>query len=647
MAQLFGKNYQETGSSSSPLLLRSNGEIKLQWGNKFIDLVKNGKINSEAKQFIYIVDSKEDINNNGIYLINSDQTIWINIEGVSVQLADTVNSYVSFLTEQDISIEQKEIALTNIGLFYNTLEDVTNSKIQSGLIYVKDTNKLYLVKDGNVNEYQVTSSLPSSGKFDDLTIGNISIKENSINSSQLNLSINNIPYIQLQDNSITCNLDLIVNIIKSSNYNRNSSGYSIYQEQNKSILDIDSINWRNIESELPKNQKDYTKYTTLGEYNIVTQVFEKEKNEETGEISYELTLKYPNTFIEGYLDADLETTYNIYLLTPDLQNEDSKYFILDKAFPTGSQLTINFEGGGSQTYSNQETDSYAYPSDKSIESAYFNMDNYYIDIDIKIKHAVNPEELKIVSLSTNSITVIPVHQDLGIDLVKATQFKIYQARVPQFIQGEGFLALRKWDSENSKYVYHTIMGTYKESEFGISDDVSNKFGFYSDDVKVTGISLSGAQFSGQLPSFTETKPDTVANNQFPTMEIVNEKIKKAVDDAGDTNLALINKNALPKGSIVMFNNADKIPDKWQICDGTNGTPNLIDKFIKAGMTLKEESIELTKYTSSTTGTTPPEETTSEGGTTETTPGGTTPEQPKEDNKYKLDAYSLIFIMKMK
>jgi hypothetical protein len=74
---------------------------------------------------------------------------------------------------------------------------------------------------------------------------------------------------------------------------------------------------------------------------------------------------------------------------------------------------------------------------------------------------------------------------------------------------------------------------------------------------------------------------------------------------------------------------------------------LIDKFIKAGMTLKEESIELTKYTNSTTGTTPPEETTSEGDTTETTPGGTTPEQPKEDNKYKLDAYSLIFIMKMK
>lgn len=104
------------------------------------------------------------------------------------------------------------------------------------------------------------------------------------------------------------------------------------------------------------------------------------------------------------------------------------------------------------------------------------------------------------------------------------------------------------------------MGTYKESNFGISDDTNDKFGFYSDDIKVTGISLSGAKFSGQLPSFAETKPDTIANNQFPTMEIVNEKIKKAVDDASDINLALVNKNALPKGSIVMFNNADKIPD---------------------------------------------------------------------------------------
>jgi len=46
------------------------------------------------------------------------------------------------------------------------------------------------------------------------------------------------------------------------------------------------------------------------------------------------------------------------------------------------------------------------------------------------------------------------------------------------------------------------------------------------------------------------------------MEIVNEKIKKAVDDVGNTNISLISKNSLPKGSIIMFNSAENIPDKW-------------------------------------------------------------------------------------
>lgn len=628
MAQLFGKNYQEAGSSSSPLLLRSNGEIKLQWGNKFIDLIKNGKINSEAKDYIFTVDTSDEIKANGIYLVTEDSSIWINVEGTKTKLSDTDTTYVSFLTEQETTPEQKQQALTNLGLIYENIDALNKANLVTGLAYVVETNKLYLIQNKVVSEYQVTSTLPTSGKFEDLTISNLTIKNDTINSSQLILTINNIPYLQLNDN-VLCSVPFLVDKLQSINYNYNKSGFALYQDNGKSVLDIDSINWRNIESELPKNQKDYIKYTTLGEYNIVTQVSEKGRNEETGESSYELTLKYPNTFVEGYLNADLETTYNIYLLTPDLQDGKSKYFILDKAFPDGGQLTINFEEGGSQTYSNQETDNYTYPSNKSIKSAYFSIDGYYIDIGTKIRHSVNPEELKIVSLSNDSITVIPVHQDLGVDLVKATQFKIYQARVPQFIQGEGFLALRKWDSVNNKYVYHTIIGTYKESEFGISDDTNDKFGFYSDDVKVTGISLSGAKFSGQLPSFTETKPDTIANNQFPTMEIVNEKIKKAVDDAGDTNISLISKNSLPKGSIIMFNSAENIPDKWQICDGTNGTPNLIDKFIKAGTTLKEESIELTKYTNSTE-----------------TPGETTPEQ-SEDNKYKLDAYSLIFIMKMK
>lgn len=633
MAQLFGKNYQEAGSSSSPLLLRSNGEIKLQWGNKFIDLIKNGKINSEAKDYIFTVDTSDEIKANGIYLVTEDSSIWINVEGTKTKVNNTDTTYVSFLTEQETTPEQKQQALTNLGLIYENIDALNKANLVTGLAYVVESNKLYLIQNKVVSEYQVASALPTSGKFEDLTISNLTIKNNTINSNQLILTINNIPYLQINDN-ILCSVPFLVDKLQSINYNYNKSGFALYQDNGKSILDIDSLNWRNIESELPKNQKTYITYTILGDFNIVTGVTDVSSKDES---LYKLELKYPNNIslsLSNYILAELETTYNIFLLTTKVQIQDDisyNQIVLDKNIPETHQLYVKFSDSSTKLYSRNDVK--LFDVNLSVDEAYLYNNGidtkYIVDIDSAQKHNIIPLEFEIRKVDKYYIIIKLQNTLLASDLLNSNQLKIYQARVPQFIQGEGFLALRKWDSVNNKYVYHTIIGTYKESEFGISDDTNDKFGFYSEDVKVTGISLSGAKFSGQLPSFTETKPDTIANNQFPTMEIVNEKIKKAVDDAGDTNISLISKNSLPKGSIIMFNSAENIPDKWQICDGTNGTPNLIDKFIKAGTTLKEESIELTKYTNSTE-----------------TPGETTPEQ-SEDNKYKLDAYSLIFIMKMK
>lgn len=633
MAQLFGKNYQEAGSSSSPLLLRSNGEIKLQWGNKFIDLIKNGKINSEAKDYIFTVDTSDEIKANGIYLVTEDSSIWINVEGTKTKVNNTDTTYVSFLTEQETTPEQKQQALTNLGLIYENIDALNKANLVTGLAYVVESNKLYLIQNKVVSEYQVASALPTSGKFEDLTISNLTIKNNTINSNQLILTINNIPYLQINDN-ILCSVPFLVDKLQSINYNYNKSGFALYQDNGKSILDIDSLNWRNIESELPKNQKTYITYTILGDFNIVTGVTDVSSKDES---LYKLELKYPNNIslsLSNYILAELETTYNIFLLTTKVQIQDDisyNQIVLDKNIPETHQLYVKFSDSSTKLYSRNDVK--LFDVNLSVDEAYLYNNGidtkYIVDIDRAQKHNIIPLEFEIREVDKYYIIIKLQNTLLASDLLNSNQLKIYQARVPQFIQGEEFLALRKWDSVNNKYVYHTIIGTYKESEFGISDDTNDKFGFYSDDVKVTGILLSGAKFSGQLPSFTETKPDTIANNQFPTMEIVNEKIKKAVDDASDTNISLISKNSLPKGSIIMFNSAENIPDKWQICDGTNGTPNLIDKFIKAGTTLKEESIELTKYTNSTE-----------------TPGETTPEQ-SEDNKYKLDAYSLIFIMKMK
>lgn len=56
---------------------------------------------------------------------------------------------------------------------------------------------------------------------------------------------------------------------------------------------------------------------------------------------------------------------------------------------------------------------------------------------------------------------------------------------------------------------------------------------------------------------------------------INEKITNI-----KTNITAL-QDAMPVGSIIMFNGkAEEIPSGWVICDGTNGTPNLINKFIK-------------------------------------------------------------------
>lgn len=52
-----------------------------------------------------------------------------------------------------------------------------------------------------------------------------------------------------------------------------------------------------------------------------------------------------------------------------------------------------------------------------------------------------------------------------------------------------------------------------------------------------------------------------------------------------TNNETAIQSMMPIGSIIMFNGlSSDIPDNWHICDGTEGTPNLTDKFIKASTT---------------------------------------------------------------
>ena len=85
----------------------------------------------------------------------------------------------------------------------------------------------------------------------------------------------------------------------------------------------------------------------------------------------------------------------------------------------------------------------------------------------------------------------------------------------------------------------------------------------------------------KLKSRVTTNETNITNNTTNiaanTTEIknINEKITNI-----KTNITAL-QDAMPVGSIIMFNGqAADIPSGWAICDGTNGTPNLMDKFVK-------------------------------------------------------------------
>jgi hypothetical protein len=61
--KIFGSEHTLIGSSNRDLILKTRGKIKVQWGNRFIDIIKNGKLNVDEIEAPFIVyNTKAEIN---------------------------------------------------------------------------------------------------------------------------------------------------------------------------------------------------------------------------------------------------------------------------------------------------------------------------------------------------------------------------------------------------------------------------------------------------------------------------------------------------------------------------------------------------------------------------------------------------------
>lgn len=238
-----GTVYEAIGSSSSNLLLKCNGTARIQWGSKLIDLIKNGKIASgDSQELIFIVTDESQIKSDGIYVLTTEESdqLWICKDGNKYDLTGT-DLYISASKEQNLTVEQKKQALDNIGMYYETLEEVQKAGIQTGIVYVIENKTLYTIQNGQIEEFEA--------KLKTITVDEESEEGVKVINSPVKivLSILDEEYLVLADQRITANYSIHVKDsaqLGSESADKNQ-GYRLYIEGGVSWLDVDEINVRN------------------------------------------------------------------------------------------------------------------------------------------------------------------------------------------------------------------------------------------------------------------------------------------------------------------------------------------------------------------------------------------------------------------
>ena len=527
---LFGSGYDTVGSSNSNFLIKTKGKVKVQWGSKYIDLIKDGKINVDSK---FIFKEKEVGVKDGIYVIGNgdDVKVVISIGGSQIDLKGEIGTtYVSFLGEQETTSEQKYTALQNIGFIYKDLSAVQTNGLQNGVVYIESDQKLYIVQDGQLTEFTVDFPNPFTSQFiiakTDSDKGALVIKgqglENSLMFDSLSLYSSNLDnyidssgqiFIRIGETEkviIGDSQAVFSNTVVSQKFQSKSasdnSGFRLYVDTSGSTLEVDNLIVRNGISTDSSVNNIYPKYW-YKENNIISSVSEITDSDDSEQIKFTVTLVYTNKF---------KVNDSLYVYVPITNSEKLGSELL--LLPVKVE-TLGTEEGNIIHVSLQQ--------DKMSEE-----DQQKLSSLSEITESLKYQTIFLIG-SEEEISVLR-HDSENIDLLKSISFDDEQdiTKISTRIGNIQELGLKGKESNNEV----TIKGT----------------GIYSD---------NGCFLKAQYTSNYDL-PQNDSSTKFASTEWINKLI--------------------PKGSIIMFNGAaSEIPEGWHICDGSEGTPDLIGKFIKA------------------------------------------------------------------
>lgn len=159
--KLFGRSYESVGKESADFCIKTKGKVKIKWGNKYIELIKDGKLNVEA-DFLFSVKDEEHIGSkDGIYLTD-DGVVYVKIGNNTIPIyGDTQGSdFVAYIVQDEKTGDERVIAQKNIGLQFDTIASAQSSGIKNGIVFIVDENALYKIKDGTFEKFEFKMANP-------------------------------------------------------------------------------------------------------------------------------------------------------------------------------------------------------------------------------------------------------------------------------------------------------------------------------------------------------------------------------------------------------------------------------------------------------------------------------------------------------
>ena len=651
---LFGRTYNSVGNSNADFIIKTRGQVKVQWGKKFIDIIKDGKLNVNM-EVIKKVATIDRISTDGIYYVEDTGKVMLKVGGVVIDLSDDGSgTFVSYISQQEVTPEQREMALGNIGLRYKSEEDAAIAGVESGIVYLDESQRWYIVKDGAFTLYPSELSNPYNNQIvinkSDGNKGALVIEGSGVNNSvaiggkdgmllyrtgqtgyitnpgNISIFINNTEALIITPDSLTAPT-VTTSMLKSEGATQ-TDGYRLYVSGVESTLEVDNLIVRNSSSSTTLTYSDLMELVTKesmsvgssyiisdfqNEWELTTEedaVLEDEvfENEETGESE---VVRYKNVRPLVVIPNSATTIGSAhYVDDPEWNLEYDISYADDIIVPV-----YNEDGSVKETLSMPAKGRITKLTDEKGNSCNYDFKH------LRFKVTEDGEEKWVYTFRDGENDLSLSDTCVG-NVLTVNNYEIKSETITvrdgNVVTLSGSLTNNNFGTINSNM---TINGTFnKFTVDGVLENVA--FKDLSSISKVSTLSLTNVVFNGDVSNtiFHSDISDVDFDETTYALLYDATKVKDVYFNNDVVSVICIpdiptSSSALSKGMIMMFDGNSDIPTGWAVCDGTNGTPDLTGNFIKAATTAGE------------TGTFIP------------AAEGTSTEEP-------ISYYSLVFIMKV-